>query len=93
MKKLLFAAVSVFLIVLNLSAVALVKAGKSNAVIVVADSANPTQRMASQELSMFIEKRTGAKIPILKKGAKVPAGVFPIYLGISEEAKKTRSEY
>lgn len=89
MKKFLFSAVTI-LCCLALSAqneVFLVKNGKAKAVIVL-ENENISTRKAGEELQEMIRRRTGASLVILSSKASLPAGMIPVYLGLSPETEK-----
>ena len=72
----------------ELSGAQLIKNGKSNMVISVADLNNPVQKMAANELVHILKKRTGADIKILSSNEAVPADKFVVYLGLSDKTRK-----
>ena len=65
----------------------LVKNGKSNAAIVIADDAVFSARYAADELASYIEKATGAKLPVLKE-SKSKQFKSVIYVGNTAAARK-----
>ena len=65
----------------------LVKNGKSNAAIVIADDAVFSARYAADELASYIEKATGAKLPVLKE-SKSKQFKSAIYVGNTAAARK-----
>lgn len=62
----------------------LVDQGKSDYVIVVAPGALETPKFAARELQTYVEKVSGAKLPIADK---LPAGKKPVFVGQSEFTK------
>ena len=73
---------------LTAAEVALIKGGKAKAVIVVEDAKNVTAQKAAEELQSMLEKRTGVKLQILSAKDPVPAGMIPVYLGLSDRTAK-----
>lgn len=71
--------------------VALVKDGKAKAVIVL-EQENPSTRKAGEELQDMLQQRTGAKLELLSAKDKIPAGMIPVYLGLSERTAKLGAE-
>ncbi|MEN6549670.1 MAG: DUF4838 domain-containing protein [Armatimonadia bacterium] len=67
---------------------ALVSAGKPTSCIVMADEAAPTMRHAAEELATFLEKVSGARVPIANTATK---GLFPIYLCTAQEDRVVKS--
>ena len=67
--------------------VALIKGGKVKSVIVI-ENDNVSTKKAGEELQQMLEQRTGAKIQIISAKDQIPAGMIPIYLGLSERTKK-----
>lgn len=67
--------------------VSLVKKGKARAVIIL-EQKNPSTLKAGEELQDMLQKRTGAKLEILSAKEKIPAGMIPVYLGLSERTAK-----
>ncbi|MBQ9770653.1 MAG: DUF4838 domain-containing protein [Lentisphaeria bacterium] len=88
MKKLLLSVIALFSFVCLFAAdVALVKNGKAMAVIVI-ENDNVSTKKAGEELQQMLEKRTGAKLQILSAKDKIPAGMIPVYLGLSARTAK-----
>jgi hypothetical protein len=88
MKKLLLSVILSFsFLCLSAADVALVKNGKAKAVIVV-ENDNVSTKKAGEELQQMLEKRTGAKLQILTAKDKIPAGMIPVYLGLSARTAK-----
>ena len=58
---------------------ALVRDGRPQATIVVAKDAGPTVQLAATELQRYVEKISGARLPIVQEGEAVTG--FPIYVG------------
>ena len=66
----------------------LVDNGQPRAAIVVAQSPPRTVRLAAQELQNYVEKITGAHLPIVTQPGR--AGTVPIYVGRSEHTDRLR---
>ena len=64
-------------------ALKLVENGKACAELVIGGSAKPPERFAAEELSKWVEKITGAKLPVVEKalGAKVKVYLSTEHLG------------
>lgn len=64
-------------------ALKLVENGKACAELVIGGSAKPPERFAAEELSKWVEKITGAKLPVVEKalGAKVKVYLSTRHLG------------
>ena len=73
---------------LTAAEVALIKGGSAKAVIVVEDAKNVTAQKAAEELQSMLEKRTGVKLQIITGQTPVPAGMIPVYLGLSDRTAK-----
>lgn len=67
--------------------VALVKDGKAKAVILVENN-NPSTKKAAEELQDMLSRRTGARLQILSGKDTLPAGMLPVYLGLSDRTAK-----
>lgn len=65
----------------------LVKNGAAKAVIVI-ENENVSTKKAGEELQEMIQRRTGAKLKIISAKEKIPAGMIPVYLGLSERTAK-----
>lgn len=70
------------------ASVDLIKNGKSNMAIVLEDSNNPLLKMAGREFADMLKKRTGATVQVISANEKVPTGVYPFYLGLSDRTAK-----
>ncbi len=73
---------------LTAAEVALIKGGSAKSVIVVEDANNVTAKKAAEEMQSILLKRTGVKLQILSAKDPVPAGMIPVYLGLSERTAK-----
>ena len=60
----------------------LIKGGKAKAVIVIENN-NVSTKKAGEELQDMLQKRTGVKLAIISAKDPVPAGMIPVYLGLS----------
>ena len=89
MKKLLFFGVVLLSSAMLFAAnnVALIKGGKAKSVIVI-ENDNVSTKKAGEELQEMMERRTGAKVQVISAKDQIPAGMIPIYLGLSERTKK-----
>ena len=68
--------------------VSLIRDGKAKAVLIVEDANNVTAKKAAEELQAMLQKRTGAKLQIITGKDPVPAGMLPVYLGLSERTAR-----
>jgi len=68
----------------------LVKDGRPQAEIVIADNAPRTTRLAAQELQLYVEKISGAELAIVSDGDDGGGGAMPvkIYVGQSPQTDK-----
>ncbi|MFA6877265.1 MAG: hypothetical protein WCQ87_11595, partial [Parabacteroides sp.] len=87
MKKLFYLAL-VFMTVMGVSALDLVKDGIPKAGIVVSAKASDYTQYAARELADHIELTTGAKLQIFTDQNKLPNGLIPVYVGLSDATKK-----
>ena len=88
MKKSLILLFLVSAAMLCAGSVKLINNGTANLAVVVEDDKNPVLKMAGEELTMHLKKRSGAAIPVVSASAKIPENVYPIYLGLSDRTKK-----
>jgi len=68
------------------SKIVLVESGKSEYIIVVAKNAIPSERYAAEELQRYLERISGAKLPIVTDDAEI--GEREIILGDNEHLRK-----
>jgi len=87
MKKILFALLMLVQITCMAGNLSFVAKGKSNAVLVTADTPNPCAKYAAQELSDYIQKATGTKIEV-KKESEVSEEQLKIYVGATQAAEQ-----
>lgn len=74
-------------VLLTAGNVSLVKDGKSDAVIVIADDAVISAQYAAKELAYYIEKATGAALPVVREAAVKKRGAA-IFIGNTAAARK-----
>jgi len=70
----------------SLAPAALVEDGQPRATIVVPADASPTVREAAQELSAYLEKMSGAKLPVVAEGQ--PATGTRVDVGLTQAARQ-----
>jgi prepilin-type processing-associated H-X9-DG protein len=66
-------------------ALSIVAAGKPAAALVVAAEAPPMVRYAADEFRQYLERSSGAALPVVTSAAEVPPGLLRIYIGGSPE--------
>ncbi len=92
MKCLLLAPCVLLLSLVPLRALAgpiLVEKGRPRAVILLGAEASKAARIAAEELTGYIRKMSGARLPVIVEGqAEIPAGETVILLGDSQRARE-----
>ncbi len=86
MKKLLLSAAALFLVAASLVGAQIVKDGKAVSEIILAESTDPSLKVAAEEIQKYVKKMTGAGLAIVSK----PTGKVPvrIYVGPSALTEK-----
>ena len=87
MKRLVAAALFLCFSLAAFAALPLVKNGKSSSAIVIADDAVTSAGYAASELAYYIEKATGAKLPVIKE-SDAKSVKNAIYVGNTAAAKR-----